>query len=131
MNLNNATPNFFVKIFVGGLNLKTTDESLGNYFSQYGEVKESVVMKEKETSASRGFGFVTFTSPESARTCLNESHVVDQKEVGNNNDLVDVIVTFEPCSWSMGSVVVKEDNCTSRSSLIFTTNKLISSHTQI
>ena len=48
------------KLFIGGLRDNLTEDDLKNYFNSYGNVIEAVVMKEKETSKSRGFGFVTF-----------------------------------------------------------------------
>ena len=48
------------KLFVGGLNYSTTDETLKEYFSQYGELTDCVVMKFRDTKRSRGFGFVTY-----------------------------------------------------------------------
>ena len=44
------------KIFIGGLNYVTTDDSLRTYFEQFGEVTDCVVMKYKDTDRSRGFG---------------------------------------------------------------------------
>jgi RNA recognition motif-containing protein len=48
------------KIFVGGLRDALTEDDLRTYFSQYGSVLEAMVMREKLTEKSRGFGFVTF-----------------------------------------------------------------------
>ncbi|KAG8184874.1 hypothetical protein JTE90_016985, partial [Oedothorax gibbosus] len=48
------------KIFVGGLSWNTTQEKLHEYFSRYGEVVDSVVMMNRETGKSRGFGFITY-----------------------------------------------------------------------
>ncbi len=48
------------KLFIGGLRDNISEEDLKNYFNNYGVVVEAVVMKEKESSKSRGFGFVTF-----------------------------------------------------------------------
>ena len=48
------------KLFIGGLRDNLTEDDLKTYFNTYGNVIEAVVMKEKETSKSRGFGFVTF-----------------------------------------------------------------------
>ncbi|KAF2361727.1 RNA recognition motif domain [Trinorchestia longiramus] len=52
------------KIFIGGLDYGSTDEVLKNYFSSYGDVVDAVVMKDHSHNRSRGFGFVTFTSPD-------------------------------------------------------------------
>ena len=48
------------KLFIGGLRENVTEDDLKSYFSQYGSILEVVIMKEKDTSKSRGFGFVTF-----------------------------------------------------------------------
>lgn len=52
----------FTKIFVGGLPYHTTDESLRDFFIQFGEIEEAVVITERSTSKSRGYGFVSFYS---------------------------------------------------------------------
>eukprot|EP00457_Paulinella_chromatophora_P009275 gb/GEZN01009337.1/.p1 GENE.gb/GEZN01009337.1/~~gb/GEZN01009337.1/.p1 ORF type:complete len:332 (-),score=23.15 gb/GEZN01009337.1/:209-1204(-) len=59
------------KIFVGGLSWDTTDVSFTQFFSKYGEIKDSVVMKDRE-GGSRGFGFITFSLPESAGRVLKD-----------------------------------------------------------
>jgi RNA recognition motif-containing protein len=43
-------------VFVGGLNYTTTDDGLRAYFEQFGEVVDCVVMKNKDSDRSRGFG---------------------------------------------------------------------------
>ena len=70
------------KVFCGGLDGNTTDQSLGEYFCQFGDVEEAKVMTHKESGKSRGFGFVIFTNLDDFRTCLKQkSHEVDGKEV--------------------------------------------------
>lgn len=54
-------PEISRKVFVGSLNYNTTEEALKNYFSRYGEILDSVIMKESKTGKSRGFGFITYT----------------------------------------------------------------------
>jgi len=48
------------KIFVGGIPADATKETLTEYFSQFGEVSDSIIMLDNVTGRSRGFGFVTF-----------------------------------------------------------------------
>lgn len=55
------------KLFVGGLSWDTTDQTLSSAFSVHGEVTEAKVITDRDTGRSRGFGFVTFSDPNSAR----------------------------------------------------------------
>ena len=48
------------KIFVGGLDFSLNNEDLKNHFSTYGEIISAVILKDRNTGKSRGFGFVTF-----------------------------------------------------------------------
>jgi len=48
------------KLFIGGVDYKTTDASLKKHFEQWGEIVDVVVMKDPQTKKSRGFGFVTY-----------------------------------------------------------------------
>jgi len=59
------------KLFVGGLDYETTDSVLKEYFEQFGELTDWVVMKFPDTRRSRGFGFVTFKDPERLEDCLS------------------------------------------------------------
>uniref|UniRef100_A0A8D2HQI8 RRM domain-containing protein n=1 Tax=Urocitellus parryii TaxID=9999 RepID=A0A8D2HQI8_UROPR len=52
----------FRKLFIGGLSFKTTEESLRNYYEQWGKVTDCVVVRDPASKRSRGFGFVTFSS---------------------------------------------------------------------
>ena len=53
------------KIFVGGVPQTVSDEAFLGFFSKYGEVAESQILKDRATGKSRGFGFITFVSDES------------------------------------------------------------------
>jgi len=50
------------KLFVGGLAWATTDQSLQDAFSEFGEVTDAKVIMDRDTGRSRGFGFVTFAN---------------------------------------------------------------------
>ena len=54
-------PEQFRKLFIGGLNYKTTDEGLREFYGQWGELTDCVVMKDGNTGKSRGFGFITYS----------------------------------------------------------------------
>ncbi|XP_040127250.2 heterogeneous nuclear ribonucleoproteins A2/B1 [Ictidomys tridecemlineatus] len=52
----------FRKLFIGGLSFETTEDSLRNYYGQWGKLTDCVVMRDPASKRSRGFGFVTFSS---------------------------------------------------------------------
>ncbi|XP_012370690.1 RNA-binding protein 3 [Octodon degus] len=58
------------KLFVGGLNFNTDEQALEDHFSSFGPISEVVVVKDRETQRSRGFGFITFTNPEHASDAM-------------------------------------------------------------
>lgn len=66
------------KLFIGGLAWATTDESLRSAFEKYGDIDDAVVIKDRESGRSRGFGFVTFSElamAESAMEGMNEQEL--------------------------------------------------------
>lgn len=70
------------KIFVGGLASETTREEFEQYFQKYGNVTDAVIMTDKSTGRSRGFGFVTFDSEFSAEKVANQAvHFLGEKQV--------------------------------------------------
>uniref|UniRef100_A0A3B0MHJ4 RNA-binding (SR) protein, putative n=1 Tax=Theileria annulata TaxID=5874 RepID=A0A3B0MHJ4_THEAN len=69
-----------LKIFAGGLTRSTTPEDLKEYFSKYGEVTHTEIVRDKNTGRSRGFGFVTFADRDSVNTVLRKVHKIDGVE---------------------------------------------------
>jgi len=53
-----------MKLFVGGLSWNTTNDGLRAAFESCGEVADAVVVMDRDTGRSRGFGFVTFARAE-------------------------------------------------------------------
>ena len=51
--------NTYTKLFVGGLPYHTTDETLREFFAQFGDLDEAVVIIDKTTKKSKGYGFVS------------------------------------------------------------------------
>jgi len=60
------------KVYVGNLPFGVADEDLKEMFSSYGEVEEAVVIKDKFSGRSKGFGFVTFADGEAAQKAISE-----------------------------------------------------------
>ncbi|XP_051509012.1 RNA-binding protein Musashi homolog 1b [Myxocyprinus asiaticus] len=70
------------KMFIGGLSWQTTQEGLKDYFCKFGEVKESMVMRDPVTKRSRGFGFVTFVDQAGVDKVLAQNrHELDSKTI--------------------------------------------------
>jgi RNA recognition motif-containing protein len=74
------------KLFVTGLPWSINNDSLKELFTSYGEITEAVVIMDRETQRSKGFGFVTFANAESAKTALE----MDGKEVEGRTLVVNV-----------------------------------------
>ncbi|KAG0282356.1 hypothetical protein BGZ97_009018, partial [Linnemannia gamsii] len=60
------------KLFIGGLSWNTTDDSLRHGFGQVGEVVDAIVVKDRETGRSRGFGFVTFADSNGVEAAIQQ-----------------------------------------------------------
>ncbi|NP_001093319.1 heterogeneous nuclear ribonucleoprotein A1, A2/B1 homolog [Bombyx mandarina] len=58
------------KLFIGGLDYRTTDSSLKEFYEQWGEIVDVVVMKDPKTKRSKGFGFITYS----------QAHMVDEAQ---------------------------------------------------
>ncbi|QCE11979.1 RNA-binding protein Musashi [Vigna unguiculata] len=55
------------------------------YFEQFGEILEAVVITDKNTGRSKGYGFVTFRDPEAARrACADPTPVIDGRRANCN-----------------------------------------------
>lgn len=58
------------KLFVGGLPTDITDPEFQDFFSQFGELEEALVMFDRNTGRSRGFGFVTYVTSDVSKSLL-------------------------------------------------------------
>ncbi|XP_062073117.1 uncharacterized protein LOC133777495 isoform X2 [Humulus lupulus] len=75
----------YTKVFVGGLAWETQKETMKSYFEQFGDILEAVVITDKATGRSKGYGFVTFREPEAAmRACVDASPVIDGRRANCN-----------------------------------------------
>lgn len=69
------------KLFIGGISWDTDEERLKEYFGNYGEVIEAVIMRDRATGRARGFGFVVFSDPAVAERVIMEKHIIDGRTV--------------------------------------------------
>ncbi|CAL9111065.1 unnamed protein product, partial [Musa textilis] len=75
----------FTKVFVGGLAWETPTEEHRRYFEQFGEILEAVIITDKITGRSKGYGFVTFRESESARRSVADPNpVIDGRRANCN-----------------------------------------------
>ena len=58
------------KLYVGNLSWGIDTDALHDLFAEYGGITDAIVLADRETGRSRGFGFVTFESPESAKKAI-------------------------------------------------------------
>jgi heterogeneous nuclear ribonucleoprotein A1/A3 len=58
------------KIFLGGLPPSLKEPDMKAYFEKYGEIEQCVIMKDKPTGKSRGFGFIIFVNEDSADSVM-------------------------------------------------------------
>lgn len=75
------------KLYVGNLPWSINDQSLKELFSQFGEVTEAVVISDRATGRSKGFGFVTFANEADAERAVAE---MEGKEIENRKVIVNV-----------------------------------------
>jgi RNA recognition motif-containing protein len=75
------------KLYVGNLPWSVTNDSLREMFSQFGEVTDAVVITDRMSGRSKGFGFVTFATEEAASAATQQMH---EKEVEGRKIIVNV-----------------------------------------
>ncbi|XP_064779441.1 RNA-binding protein 38-like [Oncorhynchus masou masou] len=75
----------FTKIFVGGLPYHTNNASLRKYFETFGDIDEAVVITDRQTGKSRGYGFVTMMDRGAAeRACKDPNPIIDGRKANIN-----------------------------------------------
>ena len=64
------------KLYVGNLDLNVTDQELAKFFAKAGKVVSAVVILNKDTGRSRGFGFVEMSSDEEVKKAIKMFHYI-------------------------------------------------------
>lgn len=62
------------KLYVGGLSYSTSREGLEALFSEVGTVLSAIIVNDRETGRSKGFGFVEMSSQSEADEAISEFH---------------------------------------------------------
>ncbi|XP_028790651.1 probable RNA-binding protein ARP1 [Neltuma alba] len=73
------------KVFVGGLAWETPKDAMREHFQKYGEILEAVIISDKATGRSKGYGFVTFKEAEAAKkACEDPTPVINGRRANCN-----------------------------------------------
>ena len=74
------------KLYVGNLSYETNESDLRSLFSQSGTVNEVVLIKDRDTGSSKGFGFVTMNSQDEANRAIQQfnGHSLGSRELKVN-----------------------------------------------
>tara|TARA_Y100001933_G_scaffold166170_1_gene164417 strand:+ start:260 stop:607 length:348 start_codon:yes stop_codon:yes gene_type:complete len=75
--LNKTGPIMGNKLFVGGLKWEATEDDLREFFAEAGEITDAVVLHDRDTGRSRGFGFVTYATDEEAKAAVEKFNEAD------------------------------------------------------
>ncbi len=67
-----------MNIYVGNLAIETSEDTLNQAFSAFGQVKSVSIVRDGTTGESRGFGFVRMEVEEEAQTAIRE---MNEKEL--------------------------------------------------
>ena len=67
-----------MKLYIGNLPWTVDDNKLKELFSEFGEVTEAVIITDKFSKRSKGFGFVTFANEEDAKKAIDK---MNEKEM--------------------------------------------------
>jgi len=65
------------KLFIGGLAWHTDEAALRTRFEEFGNVEEAVVVKDRDTGRSRGFGFVRYAQEQEAENAISAMNNVE------------------------------------------------------
>ncbi|NET01918.1 MAG: hypothetical protein F6K61_15355 [Sphaerospermopsis sp. SIO1G1] len=66
----------YAKIFIGNVDYNATDQDLETLFSQFGEISDVSIPKDRITGRSRGFAIVEFEKVESAKKVLENTKAI-------------------------------------------------------
>ena len=75
------------KLFIGNLPWGITNDSLRDLFASVGEVVEAMVITDRMSGRSKGFGFVTFATEEAAQAAIQQ---LNEKEIEGRKIIVNV-----------------------------------------
>ena len=74
------------KVYVGNLSFSVTQEKLKELFESFGDIEEAIVISDRFSGRSKGFGFVTFTDKKDADKAIEDMNgkEIDGREIKVN-----------------------------------------------
>jgi len=82
-----------MQIYVGNMSYGTTEDSLRNLFSGFGDVESVKIITDRETGRAKGFGFITMNNSDEAAKAIEE---LNDKEFEGRNLRVNEAKPREP-----------------------------------
>ena len=61
-----------MNIYVGNLSYEVTEDDLKQMFEEYGSIVKAIIIKDRETGRSKGFGFVEMNEQEDGKKAIQE-----------------------------------------------------------
>ena len=74
-----------MKLYVGGLAYSVTEKDLETLFAEQGTVVSAIIIKDRDTGQSKGFGFVEMAEPSEGQNAIKE---LNGKEVSGRAIIV-------------------------------------------
>ena len=97
MDQNQVNP---AKLFVGNLSYNVTTDQLRAKFSEFGTVVDAIVLTDKFSGRSKGFGFVTMSSADEANAAVA---ALNEQDFDGRKMLVNVARPKAPREFGGGS----------------------------
>jgi len=74
------------KLYVGGISYNTTEEALKTFFAEAGTVESAIIITDKMTGRSKGFGFVEMATEEEAQKAIEmfDGKELDERKITVN-----------------------------------------------
>lgn len=89
-----------MKLYIGGLAYSITDKELEELFAEHGAVTSAVVIKDRDSGQSKGFGFVEMADVKEAQNAIKE---LNNREVSGRAIVVNQARPQEDRRPSVGS----------------------------
>jgi len=81
------------KLYVGNLSWGITEDQLKEAFAKFGEIEEAIIITDRHSGRSKGFGFVTFANDAEGDAAVEGMH---EQELEGRKAIVNEARPMEP-----------------------------------